>query len=437
MKDYFSCTVKSPTRIDLSGGLLDIWPLYTIIEDCCTVNCSIPVFTSVRFNNRPALVRFMAGACAGSTGESCYSKSELHQKDPDLSNRHSIKVKVSSLSGCFEKSFFNLRDLLQDPAKELLLLKKHIEYWSKKEKTSFQEKEDLRLRNFKAESKTQEYDDFCVAEKAELDRDKAPAGVKNFVEGEIYLHSESPVGAGIGASSSLCVSLAKAFAFTMGYTLNRTGLECDKDLKGLPLGRKPSKHLSQNELLLICRDLETALLRAPAGVQDYVPALDADPYSLYIIEYSPFGPQWKKKKLPLEFFKDHLLLVDTGKSHHSGQNNWGILKKAVDRDPKTLKALYKLRDNSLETRKVCEEENWPDLFSCLKKEQELRARFFPGWLNPAVSSVMALITEQGEPAVKLCGAGGGGCLVLLTKNKKQKKDLQNVCAKNNIPIIKI
>ena len=415
MKKDSYCNVKSPTRIDLSGGLLDIWPLYTIIEDCCTVNCSIPVFTSAEFKNRTSIFRFM-------TGES---------------EAPGIKVKISSLSGVLEKSFLHLRDLLQDPAKEFLLLKKHIEYWSRKEKAFIQKNKSLK--SFTAKDETQGYEEFCMDEKAGSYREDTKIKVKSFAEdqGEMYLYSESPIGAGLGASSSLCVSLAKAFALTMGYTLNQKALEFDKAPNTSIFRKKNLKHLSQNELLLICRDLETALLRAPAGFQDYIPAMDADLKSLYIIEYSPARPQWKKKQIPLEFFKDHLLLVDTKVSHHSGQNNWDILKKAIDQDPETLKALYQLRDNSLQTKKNCEEGNWLDLFSCLKKEQELRARFFPGWLNPGVSAVISLITEQGKPAVKLCGAGGGGFLIVLTKSKKQKQDLQSMCVKNNIPTIKL
>ena len=36
--------VKAPTRIDFGGGTLDIWPLYLLHEDSCTINMAIDLF---------------------------------------------------------------------------------------------------------------------------------------------------------------------------------------------------------------------------------------------------------------------------------------------------------------------------------------------------------------------------------------------------------
>jgi D-glycero-alpha-D-manno-heptose-7-phosphate kinase len=39
-------TVKVPTRIDLAGGTIDLWPLHTLMEQASTVNCGITVYQS-------------------------------------------------------------------------------------------------------------------------------------------------------------------------------------------------------------------------------------------------------------------------------------------------------------------------------------------------------------------------------------------------------
>src|SRR5512137_872505 len=39
---------KSPCRVDLSGGTLDIWPLYLYHQNAVTVNFAVDVFTSCR-----------------------------------------------------------------------------------------------------------------------------------------------------------------------------------------------------------------------------------------------------------------------------------------------------------------------------------------------------------------------------------------------------
>ena len=227
----------------------------------------------------------------------------------------------------------------------------------------------------------------------------------------ISLRSESPVGGGLGASSSLCVGLAKVLSSVL------------------------KKELTKNELLMLCRDLETSLLHAPAGVQDYVPAIEEEPDFLYFIECISSGPKWSRKKIPIAFFKDHFLLVDTGHSHHSGNNNWEILKKIIEKDQDILNGIYQLRDNALKTLEICRQENWSDLFICLNKEQALRGKYFSNWLNPSVSSLIDLMRSHGAKEVKLCGAGGGGCLLVLAEDRKNKRELEQVCEKNKIPIV--
>ena len=392
---------------------MDIWPVYALLWDCFIVNFSIPVFTSVelQFGSNSDIINFTK---------------MTNIKGSNKKNK--ISVEVSSPSGFYKQPFFSLKDLFEEPADDLKLLKKHLQYWHKHLKQKNDPQIETNGEDFKdsknlpggtgaltqiekksedSKSKAKEKKGFDRSSKnKEAGVSKGMAGV-----GNICLKSESPVGAGLGGSSSLCVSLAKAFSSL-----------CEQ---------VPAK----NDLLMLCRDLETSLLHAPAGFQDYIPALESAPDFLYIIECTPSGPKWKRKNIPLPFFKDHALLIDTGKSHHSGNSNWVVLKRIIEKDQKILNGLYQLRDNALETVEICERENWSDLFVSLAKEQKLRKEYFPRWLTPSISSFIDMIMGEGAQSVKLCGAGGGGCLMVLTQNKAKKKHLESVCEKNRIPII--
>lgn len=44
---------KAPTRIDLAGGTLDIWPLYLFLEGSVTVNCAITRYASCVIESAP------------------------------------------------------------------------------------------------------------------------------------------------------------------------------------------------------------------------------------------------------------------------------------------------------------------------------------------------------------------------------------------------
>ena len=47
-------TSSAPTRIDLAGGTIDIWPLYLFHERACTVNAAISLRAHVQIESRPA-----------------------------------------------------------------------------------------------------------------------------------------------------------------------------------------------------------------------------------------------------------------------------------------------------------------------------------------------------------------------------------------------
>ena len=107
----------------------------------------------------------------------------------------------------------------------------------------------------------------------------------------------------------------------------------------------------------------------------------------------------------------------------------------MEKDQKVLTGLDKMRDNAFKIRELCETKNWEGLFDSLNREQVLRKKYFPGWQTPAVSSVIDYVWEKGAQALKLCGAGGGGCLIVLAKNKKHKQTFKNSCIQKKIPII--
>ena len=327
--------IKSPLRIDLAGGFLDIPPVPSFIENSCVVNCSIPLFTELSL--KPEKKYFT-----------------IHIKTPSYS---------------YKKSFLCVEELLKTKDKELIFLKVFFQYWFK---------------NFKKHS---------------------------FTNKVLTVHTESPVGAGLGGSSSLYVSLTKLFLSLSKQTM------------------------SKQQIIQFCRDRETKLLHFPAGVQDYVPALEQKSFALSVIRFSPFGLKWKTKTIKKNFLKNHLLLADSGQPHHSGLNNWKILKKVVEKNKLLLKALYQLRDNALNMAETCDSKPESDWSKFMQTEQNLKQKYFPGWCGKQLSSKINLIKKSGADGVKLCGAGGGGSILIFCSNIKRKKIIEQVCSKNHIPVI--
>ena len=44
---------RAPTRIDLSGGTIDLWPVYLLIPKAATVNLAIDLYTEVEVEPSP------------------------------------------------------------------------------------------------------------------------------------------------------------------------------------------------------------------------------------------------------------------------------------------------------------------------------------------------------------------------------------------------
>lgn len=319
-------TKSSSTRVDLSGGTLDCWPLYLLVDSCVTINLSLSISTRVTLEPRADEV--------------------IHLLIRDLK---------------YDRAFPDLNALLTCRDEQVLLVQKHVAFWR-------------------------------------------PA--QGFT---LETSSESPVGGGLGGSSSLSISLIKAFAEWLGRDLNVY----------------ESVELSHN--------LEAQVLQKMTGTQDYFPALVP---GLNAIHYTPLGPRLETFVTEANFWTDRLSLVYTGQPHHSGLNNWQVLKAALDRDPGTLRALRDIRDVSAEMYKTIQGEDWgrlPELFDC---EFEARVRLSSSFSSPEIERLRKVALKSGASAVKICGAGGGGC-VLVWSDPARKAEVEAGCREQKFDVLKV
>lgn len=319
-------STKSPTRVDLSGGTLDCWPLFLLVDSCVTINLSISIFTHVTIEER------------------LDSTIDVHMRD--------LKYK---------KSFANLSGVLKATDPELKMVQKHLAFW--KPSKGFQ------LETF----------------------------------------SESPMGGGLGGSSSLSISLIKAFS---------QWLKQDYDLY-------QSVTLSAN--------LEAQVLHKMTGTQDYFPALQP---GLNAIHYTPKGPKLESLSTDAEVWNRHLTLVYTGHPHHSGLNNWQVIKAALDADDGTLKALSDIRDISWSVYKALQDKAWDRLPGLFDQEFEARVRLSPGFSSPEIERLRNVALKSGALAVKICGAGGGGCVFLWSPPQK-KTQVEDACRAQGFEVLNV
>ena len=298
MQEYIEAS--APTRIDLAGGTLDIWPLYLFHPGAVTINAAIDLVARLRVS-RSADRRF-------------------HVVDQDT-GRHCAAATIEAMK---RKTGFELFAWAMD---------------------HFGPEEALAIRY------------SCMA----------------------------PQGAGLAGSSSLLAALCGVLNRITG---RRYGLE------GFP------------ELL---RDIETRVLGVPAGLQDYYPALWGGVQGL---KWGAGAVQRVPIDLDARELERWLILVFTRTSRNSGTNNWRILKRHIDGDRRVLALLDDIVKAARRMEEALLRGDYERAGVEMGREAASRERLTPGILTPEIRRVKAIAGSAGALAVKVCGAGGGGCVVV-------------------------
>jgi len=202
----------------------------------------------------------------------------------------------------------------------------------------------------------------------------------------ITTRTDAPRGSGLGGSSALTVTLVHAIS----------------ELVGNPV--------RGDELIELVRDLETRLISVPAGIQDYFPPVYGGLAALHL---NPGAVVRHEIPLPIERLSEHMLLHYTGVAHFSGTNNWQIYKRQIDGKKKVHKGLDKITQSAIEMEKALEAGNMEAAGVALRHEWENRKALIDGVSTPEIEAAIAAATGAGAWAGKVCGAGGGGCVVFL------------------------
>jgi D-glycero-alpha-D-manno-heptose-7-phosphate kinase len=310
---------RAPTRIDLAGGTIDLWPLFLLHDEPLTVNAAIDLY---------------ARATVESTGDGSI---ELVSADRDRKARF----------GSAEQ----LRAALKRAPVELEF--------------------PMRL--------------------ASHFLGHAQAGK---VSCRITTDCQAPAGSGLGGSSTLGIALATA------------------------LDRYTSRGLGDEALLRLTRSIETQVLRIPTGEQDYHPAQQGGTLALH---YTVEGTRVERLAVDGAALGRRTVLVFTGVSRSSGISNWDMLKRHLDGDTEVREALDRIIASTHAMRRALLAADWNAAGEALGHEWEARREMSPTVTNEPIDRLIEAARSAGAIAGKVCGAGGGGCVVLWTKDGMREK----------------
>ena len=202
----------------------------------------------------------------------------------------------------------------------------------------------------------------------------------------ITTRAASPMGAGIAGSSALTVAVCAALARWRGLSYTK------------------------EQFLTLAMNLEARVLGIPTGVQDYRPAMHG---GVSAVELGPLGVTYAPLEVDADELQRRMVLAYTGDSRSSGINNWDITRRHIDGDVSIRAKFDQLRDIAAAIRNALTRRDWPELAKQIDREWRVRQALAPGVSTPAIEALIAQATAAGASAGKVCGAGGGGCVLFI------------------------
>lgn len=294
---------SAPTRVDLAGGTIDIWPLYLFHPGAATVNFAVSLYARCRIETR--------------TDERII----LESRDRELS---------------FETSLSQIADLVRE--ERLELISKLVHFF--RPETGF----------------------HLIAE------------------------SEAPAGAGLGGSSALAIACIGA--------LNR-----------LVGGRYPER-----KFITIAANVETTVIRVPAGFQDYYGAFYG---GANCIHFRADGIEREALDADVEALERRVVICYTGEPRLSGINNWEMFKTHIEGDPIIFQLFEGIRDTARRVRDALVAGDWREVSAAMRAAYPKRRQLAPNITTPHMEALVERALANGAEAAKVCGAGGGGCIAFL------------------------
>lgn len=209
---------------------------------------------------------------------------------------------------------------------------------------------------------------------------------------KLELASGAPAGSGLGGSSAMGVTLYRALC-------NFTGHNYDRHTAVVRVKAVESRILNQGM----------------AGYQDYFPALTGGVLAVRGIEGEIKVEQLYSDELK-NVLEAHLTLISSGQSRASGINNWEVYKAFFDKKPEVVNGLTRIAEISHATYLAIKERQWDEMLKNIALEGLEREKLFPGITTEKIRQFTAELRLEGNViGLKMCGAGGGGCFILVHK----------------------
>jgi D-glycero-alpha-D-manno-heptose-7-phosphate kinase len=143
--------------------------------------------------------------------------------------------------------------------------------------------------------------------------------------------------------------------------------------------------------------------------------------------------EFKKDKVNVErlnlsekFIKkleDKLVLVYTGKPHFSGSSNGSVIDNL--RKGKNNSNLLRIKKIAIEMKHALLNEDLERFAELMNEETGERKKLHKSIVPESTQKIIAVGMENGAVAAKVCGSGGGGCILFFGDKQKLKQKFKD------------
>jgi D-glycero-alpha-D-manno-heptose-7-phosphate kinase len=122
------------------------------------------------------------------------------------------------------------------------------------------------------------------------------------------------------------------------------------------------------------------------------------------------------------------VLAYTGAPRKSGINNWEVFKSHINGDRRIFRNFERIGAIAKDMHQAISLADWKNVARLLREEWKLRKTNSPRITTPLIEKLIKAATANGAKAAKVCGAGGGGCVVFLTEPETKERVAEAVRA---------
>jgi D-glycero-alpha-D-manno-heptose-7-phosphate kinase len=118
-------------------------------------------------------------------------------------------------------------------------------------------------------------------------------------------------------------------------------------------------------------------------------------------------------------FEKRFLLAYSHQPHRSGATNWEVVRRFLEGDAGTRRALEKSGRTAVALRNALVAGDLDRVATLMGEDWDARREMAPAVSSPELEAIISSARKAGAISAKVCGAGGGGCMVLAVPDGKK------------------